>query len=165
MAAVVVALGGGLLISVSVRRAVANISPGQAAIVATKIGDDFMIASWSALAAWGITGYWLLARLGLGDLGSPYALFINPDFLGTGIGNAMFIMVAAWYILVINAILIMLVYRPRLRRRVEPAADTSADAFAATLAAIASGARGINNLAIANLVVTFVAFVAAKLYF
>ena len=165
VAAAIAYVGGGFLLHVSVRRAVARISPGQAAIVSSRIGNDFTIISWIALAAWGITGYWLLDRFGMLVVDSPHTLFIRSAFLRSPTGKATLVMVAAWYVLVANASLITFAFRPRLQRRLAPDADISSEVIDEIQRDILFGARGIGVLALVNLIVAIVAFVAAKLYY
>jgi uncharacterized membrane protein len=60
--AIIVYLGGGLLLHGPVRRALRLVPPGQASIVGSQVGKDFTIVSWASLALWGISGYWMLFR-------------------------------------------------------------------------------------------------------
>jgi uncharacterized membrane protein len=163
VAAVVAYLGGGLLLHVSVRRALHAIPPAQGAILGARIGTHFTVLSWIALGVWGITGYLLLARAGMADATSPVTLFVHPAIARTGLGAALLVMIGSWYLLVISASVITFVLRPRLASRLEPSAGP--DDVDATTRRITDAARWIDVLALANLVLATAAFVAGKLYF
>jgi uncharacterized membrane protein len=163
VSAVVVYLGGGLLLHLSFRRALHLVPPAQAAVLASRVGTHFTIVSWLALAIWGVSGYWLLARSGMADFSSPATLFVHPAITGTGLGWSLLIMIGAWYLLLASAATITFVLRPRLTRRLEP--NASEEEAGRMVASIARAARGIDILAMVNLVLATVAFVAAKMYF
>lgn len=161
--AVVVYLGGALLLHLSVRRALRLVPPGQAAALGARLGRDFTWVSWFSLALWGVTGYWLLARGGRADPTAFSSLFIEPAFLEFAPGRALLAMVLAWYLLVANALVITFVLRPRVGRRLGP--DASAQASADLTRSISTAATWIDVLAFVNLVITAAGFVVGKLYF
>ena len=130
--AVVIYLGGGILFHGPLRSGLELIPPGQASMVGSHVGRGFTYLSWFSLALWGATGYWMLFRYGWGDASSPLSLFINPDRLSSPEGWSLLVMLAAWYVIVINASIITFVHRPRLARRVEPDADGAAAEQVAT---------------------------------
>lgn len=160
--AVVVYLGGGILMHLSLRRAIRLIPPGQSSIVGAEMGRDFTLISWLSLAAWGISGYWMLFLYGWGDLGSPLTLFISPERLETARGQGLLIMIASWYLLMISATVITFVLRPRLTARLSSNAD-SADIETASQQMV-SAATWIDRLAVANLILAVIGFLSGVLY-
>lgn len=116
--AIIVYLGGGLLLHGQVRRALRLVPPGQASIVGSQVGKDFTIVSWASLALWGISGYWMLFRYGWGDLSSPLTLLISPSGLETSRGTGLLLMISSWYLLVISACVITFILRPRLETKI-----------------------------------------------
>jgi uncharacterized membrane protein len=163
VAAVVVYLGGGLLLHFSVRRALHAVPPAQGAILGERIGSHFTVLSWAALGVWGVSGYLLLFRSGMADFTSPVTLFLHPALVRTGLGIALLVMIGSWYLLLISAMIITFVLRPRFAHRLQPGAGQ--DAVDAATQRIVRSARWIDVLAVVNLVLAASAFVAGKLYF
>lgn len=163
VAAVVIYLGGGIFFHGPLRRALKLIPPGQASIIGSKVGADFTYISWLSLVVWGVTGYWMLFRFGWGDASAPLSLFVNPVFLETAEGIWLLVMLAAWYLIVINGLIISFRYRPRLAQRV-PAGGSAAEAdqVANTISIAASR---VDVLALANLVLTIVGLVSGGIFF
>ena len=147
--AVVTYVGGGVLLHGPLRRALRLIPPGQASIVASRVGGDFTYLSWMSLALWGSTGYWMIFRYALGEVSAPLTLFITPHLLRTPKGVALLVMVSTWYLIVISASIITFVLRPRLALRVTP--DATAEAADRAVATISRAARWVDLLALANL--------------
>jgi uncharacterized membrane protein len=163
VAAVVVYLGGGLFLHVSVRRALHAVPPAQGAILGARIGTHFTVLSWAALVVWGATGYTLLVRAGMADPSSPLTLFVHPAIARTSLGVALLVMIGSWYLLVISAAVITFVLRPRLARRLAPSAGQ--EQVDTATRQLTSAARWIDVLAIVNLVLAGAAFVAGKLFY
>jgi len=160
--AVVIYLGGGILLHGPLRRALRLIPPGQAAIVGTHVGQGFTYLSWLSLALWGSTGYWMLFRLGWGDPSSPFTLFISPERLGNPHGVSMLVMLSVWYLIVVNASIITFLLRPRLARRVTADADT--EAANRVVETISDSARWVDILALTNLLLTVVGLASGALF-
>lgn len=160
--AVVVYLGGGLLMHLSVRRAIRLIPPGQSSIVGAEMGRDFTLISWLSLFAWGASGYWMLFLFGWGDVTSPLTLFISPDRLDTTRGRGLLVMIASWYLLMISALVITFLLRPRLAARLPSGADSN-DVEIVSQQMMAA-ARWIDRLAIANLILATIGFLSGVLY-
>lgn len=146
----------------SLRRAIRLIPPGQSSIVGAEMGRDFTVISWLSLAAWGISGYWMLFLYGWGDLGSPLTLFISPDRLDTARGRGLLIMIASWYLLMISASLITFWLRPRLTARLPASADS--DDVETASQRMVGAAQWIDRLAVANLILAVIGFLAGVLY-
>lgn len=162
VAAVVIYLGGGILFHGSLRRALRFIPPGQAAMIGTRVGNDFTYLSWLSLALWGATGYWMLFRYGWGEGSAPFTLFLDPDALGTSRGLSLLVMLVVWYLIVVNASIITFALRPRLALRV--GADAGAEAADRVLATISNANRWVDVLALANLFLTFVGLLSGALF-
>lgn len=160
--AVVVYLGGGILMHLSLRRAIRLIPPGQSSIVGAEMGRDFTVISWLSLAAWGVSGYWMLFLYGWGDLSSPLTLFVDPERLDMARGQGLLIMIASWYLLMISATLITFWLRPRLTARLSTSADSN-DIENASQRMIGA-AEWIDRLAVANLILAVIGFLAGVLY-
>lgn len=160
--AVVTYVGGGILLHGPLRRALRLIPPGQASIVASRVGGDFTYMSWMSLALWGSTGYWMTFRYGWGDVSAPLTLLINPILLRTSRGVALLVMVSAWYLIVISAAIITFVLRPRLGLRLTPGATVEATDRA--VATISRAARWVDVLALANLGLATLAWLAGAFF-
>lgn len=160
--AVVIYLGGGILFHGPLRGGLSLIPPGQASMVGTHVGTGFTYLSWLSLSLWGVTGYWMLFRYGWGDAGSPLTLFIEPDRLSSPEGWSLLVMLAVWYLIVINASIISFVLRPRLARRVDP--DATGDAAERVADMIGTSSRWVDILARVNLALTFVGLVSGALF-
>ena len=160
--AVVIYVGGGVLLHGPLRRALRLIPPGQASIVGSRVGGDFTTLSWVSLALLGSTGYWMALRYGWGDVSAPLTLLINPRVLHTSRGAAMLVMASAWYLIVISACVITFVLRPRLALRLTP--DATADAAKRAVATISRAARWVDVLALANFGLATVALLAGAFF-
>ncbi len=160
--AVVTYVGGGVLLHGPLRRALRLIPPGQASIVASRVGGDFTYLSWMSVALWGSTGYWMAFRYGWGDVSAPLTLLINPRVLQLSKGVAMLVMVSVWYLILISASIITFVLRPRLALRVTP--DATVEATDRAVATISRAARWIDALALANLGLATLALVAGAFF-
>jgi len=162
VSAVVMYLGGGLLFHGSLRRALRHIPPGQASIIGSKVGNDFTYISWLSLTLWGVTGYWMLSRMGWVDGSAPLTLFLDPGTLGSRPGVSMLIMLTTWYLLVVNGFIITFVYRPRLSKRVP--AGAGADEATELADTVGTASRRIDVLATVNLGLTAVGFVSGAVF-
>jgi len=156
--AVVVYFGGGIMMHGPIRRALRLVPPGQASILASQVGRDFTLISWASLVAWGVTGYWMLFRYGWGQLSSPHTLFIRQTGFSTSRGFSLLLMLVSWYLLVISACIITFVLRPRLEAKLSAGLDSATTEKATTAMAVA--ARWIDRLAVANLALTALGFLA-----
>lgn len=156
-------VGGAVIVTISLRRAAAAIPPAQAAIIGNRVGTDFAIISWLALLTWGASGYWLLQRGDWDDFLSPHTLFIRRDLLDSGFGWMLVLMVACWFAMVINGVLITFVLRPRLTRRLAPSEPP--ETVERVRGQIAFAARALEVLALTNLVLAVAATVAGHRFF
>lgn len=145
----------------SLRKAIKLIPPGQASIVGTEMGKDFTVMSWLSLAAWGFTGYWMLFMYGMGDPAAPRTLFISPAILSTVRGKGLFLMIGSWYLLLISASVITFMLRPRLTTGLPPGADS--EEVERVTNRMVMAARQIDRLALANLLLATVGFLAGVL--
>src|SRR3989304_4753828 len=94
--AVALYVGGAIIVTLALRRALGVVPPAQAGIISSRVGTDFTFISWAAFLLWGGSGYWLLQRGGWDDFRSPQTLFIDRDLLNTGFGWMLLLMVAIW---------------------------------------------------------------------
>jgi len=159
--AVIAYLGGGLLLHGPVRRALRLVPPGQASILASQVGNDFTLVSWGSLLVWGISGYWMLFRYGWGDISSPLTLFLTASAITTSRGAGLFVMILSWYLLLVNAFVISFVLRPRLEKKLAAGVDSAEAARATSL--MMAAARWIDRLALANLLLAALGFLAGAL--
>jgi hypothetical protein len=161
--AVALYVGGAIIVTLSLRRALEAIPPAQAGIVGSRVGTDFTLISWFALVTWGASGYWLLQRGDWDDFRSPHTLFIRRDLLDSGFGWMLVLMVAAWLGMVINGLIITFVLRPHLMRRLDPSeAPEKAERLQHNMAL---AARAVELLALANLLLAIAATVAGHRFF
>lgn len=156
-------LGGAVIVTISLRRAQRAIPPAQAAIIGSRVGTDFTLISWLALALWGGSGYWLLVRGEWSDALSPHTLFIKRDLLTSGSGWMMVLMVAAWFGMLINAVLITFVFRPRLVRKLPPSAPP--ERVERLRSDMVLAVRAVDALALMNLLLSVAAAVAGHRFF
>ncbi len=84
------------------------IPPGQAARLGDKLGTDFAILNWIALAGLPLSGITLLWRLG------NLPTLLVPAFFATGFGIAFLSMVTIWLSLVVTAAILTFYLRPRV---------------------------------------------------
>lgn len=160
--AVTIYVGGGLFLHGPLRRALRMIPPGQASIVAARVGADFTYLSWVSLAVLGLTGYWMALRYEWADLSAPFTLWINPLVLQTPKGAAMLVMVFAWYLILISACIITFVLRPQVVLRVSP--GVTAEASNRALATISRAARWLDILALTNFGLAMLALLAGAFF-
>lgn len=161
--AVALYVGGAIIVTIALRRALEAIPPAQANIVGNRLGTDFTLISWAALITWGVSGYWLLARGDWDDFSSPQTLFIDPDLLSSGFGWMLVLMVAAWLGMVINGAVITFYLRPRLSRRLAPSSPP--ERFEQARKEVAFAARAVEALAIMNLLLAVAATLAGHRFF
>jgi uncharacterized membrane protein len=160
--AVAIYVGGGVVLHGPLRRALRMIPPGQASIVASRVGRDFTYFSWISLALLGSSGYWMALRYGWGDASAPFTLWINPLALQTSKGVAMLVMASAWYLILISACIITFVLRPRLGIRVTAGATIEASDRA--VATILRAAGWLDILALANFGLAIAALLAGAFF-
>lgn len=161
--AVALYVGGAIIVTISMRRALQAIPPAQAAIVGGQVGTHFMVISWMALLAWGSSGYWLLQRGDWDDFLSPQTLFIRRELLDSGFGWMLVLMVAAWFAMLINGLLITLVFRPRLTRRLAP--NEPPERVEGLQKSMVFAARSVEALALINVLLAIAATVAGHRFF
>ena len=161
--AVALYVGGAIIVTIALRRALEAIPPAQAGIVGSRVGFYFTLISWLALVAWGVTGYWLLQRGGWDDFGSPWTLFIRDDLLDSAWGWTLLLMVACWLVMVINGVFITFILRPVLTRRLAP--DEPVERVEELQKGMAFAVRAVEALALINLALAIVATVAGHRFF
>lgn len=161
--AVALYVGGAIIVTLALRRALEAIPPAQAGIVGNRVGTDFTIISWVALLTWGASGYWLLVRGDWDDFRSPQTLFIKPDLLDSGFGWMLVLMVASWFGMVINGLLITFWLRPRLTRKLGP--NEPPERFERVQKEMAFAGRAVEILAIMNLLLAIAATLAGHRFF
>ena len=161
--AVALYVGGAFIVTLSLRRAQQAIPPAQAAIIGRSVGTHFMFISWLSIALWGGSGYWLLARGDWDDFLSPQTLFIERDLLDSGFGWMLLLMVAVWFGMLINGVLMTFVFRPRLSRRLAP--SDPPESVERLRADMAVAVRAIDVLALVNLSMAIAATLAGHRFF
>jgi hypothetical protein len=162
--AVALYIGGAIIVTLGLRRAQRFIPPAQAAVVGNVVGTLFTYISWLALATWVGSGYWLLARRGWASPTSPHTLFVDPDLLKEGYGWMMILMISSWLGMLINAVLITFVFRPRLVRRLEPS-HASPQVVERLQRQMMLSARMVEALALVNLLLCLAGTLAGHRFF
>jgi uncharacterized membrane protein len=160
--AVALYIGGAIIVTILLRQPLRLIPPAQAGIVGGIIGTYFTIISWIALATWVSSGYWLLERGGWDDFRSPQTLFIDGELLESGYGWMLVLMVACWFGMAINGVMIML-FRPLLTRRLAP--GESPESVERLERRMAFAGRAIEGLAWMNLLLALAATLAGHRFF
>ncbi len=125
------------------------IPPGQAARLGEKLGSDFAMLNWIALAGLPVTGLLLMFRVGaIGEL-------LDPSYYLTGYGVTLLIMMLIWLTLSVSAAVLTFYLRPRVvvklpydvtRQEVESAREKSI-----------SGAKQLHYLARYNVIASIIA--------
>lgn len=106
--AAAVFVGSNVFLDFILSRRLELIPPGQAARLSEKVGGDFAVLNWAALAVLLGSGTALILKLNLD------AELLRASFYSTGYGLALAAMIALWLAVVVSSALMTFYLRPRV---------------------------------------------------